>query len=234
MKIIKTYEEWSPKFNKTLQSASALATSTNKGFGKATKSIEDYANRSISKEEFRILVPLKDGNNRILKIVHDPKFILKPMEQLALINKHLRLPLLDQDNRFFSIPVIAKGLENEDGTDLENEDGTKYKYEDESLMITFDYSGNVYITKRLEKWNGNKNTVLRFLDRASIENFIAMAIQAITSSPEPGTPVESGADIMRNIRSNKPRYSGMTKEKQDILNLIQKIVLDKDMRSFTM
>jgi hypothetical protein len=58
------------------------------------------------------------------------------------------------------------------------------------------------------------------VDRASIENFMAMAIQAITSSPEPGTPVDLS-------------QRGMTKEKQDILDLIQKIVLDKDMRSFT-
>ena len=54
MKHIKMYEAWSAKFNRTLQGASAIATATNKGFGKAAKAIKDYAERSISKEKFSL------------------------------------------------------------------------------------------------------------------------------------------------------------------------------------
>ena len=216
MKIIKTYEEWSPKFNKTLQSASALATSTNKGFGKAAKSIEYFANRSISKEKFKI-VEESTASVRIGTFVHDPKFILKPIEQFSLINK------TKGNMSFFSIPLIM--------TEVEYVNGEK-KSVNIQKMITFTSLGVVSINDRSGDWSGLKNNV-RFLDRASIENFIAMAIQAITSSPEPGTPVDSALQRMKNMRSNTPD-SGMTKEKQDILNLIQKIVLDKDMRSFTM
>ena len=215
MKIIKTYEEWSPKFNKTLQSASALATSTNKGFGKAAKSIEYFANRSISKEKFKI-VEESTASVRIGTFVHDPKFILKPIEQFSLINK------TKGNMSFFSIPLIM--------TEVEYVNGEK-KSVNIQKMITFTSLGVVSINDRSGDWSGLKNNV-RFLDRASIENFIAMAIQAITSSPEPGTPVESQDD--GTGWGSAPVEKGMTKEKQDILNLIQKIVLDKDMRSFTM
>ena len=215
MKIIKTYEEWSPKFNKTLQSASALATSTNKGFGKAAKSIEYFANRSISKEKFKI-VEESTASVRIGTFVHDPKFILKPIEQFSLINK------TKGNMSFFSIPLIM--------TEVEYVNGEK-KSVNIQKMITFTSLGVVSINDRSGDWSGLKNNV-RFLDRASIENFIAMAIQAITSSPEPGTPVESQDD--GTGWGSAPVEKGMTKEKQIILKLIQTIVLDKDMRSFTM
>ena len=215
MKIIKTYEEWSPKFNKTLQSASALATSTNKGFGKAAKSIEYFANRSISKEKFKI-VEESTASVRIGTFVHDPKFILKPIEQFSLINK------TKGNMSFFSIPLIM--------TEVEYVNGEK-KSVNIQKMITFTSLGVVSINDRSGDWSGLKNNV-RFLDRASIENFIAMAIQAITSSPEPGTPVESQDD--GTGWGSAPVEKGMTKEKQIILELIQTIVLDKDMRSFTM
>lgn len=215
MKIIKTYEEWSPKFNRTLQGAAALATSTNKGFGKAAKSIEYFANRSISKEKFKIVAE-STASVRTGTFVHDPKFILKPIEQFSLINK------TKGNMSFFSIPLIM--------TEVEYVNGEKNNVNIQK-MITFTSLGVVSINDRSGDWSGLKNNV-RFLDRASIENFIAMAIQAITSSPEPGTPVESQDD--GTGWGPAPVEKGMTKEKQDILNLIQKIVLDKDMRSFTM
>jgi hypothetical protein len=221
MKIIKTFEEWSPKFNRTLQGAAALATSTNKGFGKAAKSIEYFANRSISKEEFKI-VEESTASVKTGTFVHDPKFILKPIEQFSLINK-------TKDNMsFFSIPLIMTEVEY--GGRLAQISGEK-KSVNIQKMITFTSLGVVSINDRSGDWSGLKNNV-RFLDRASIENFIAMAIQAITSSPEPGTPVESQDD--GTGWGSAPVEKGMTKEKQDILDLIQKIVLDKDMRSFTM
>jgi hypothetical protein len=123
---------------------------------------------------------------------------------------------------FFSIPLIM--------TEVEYVNGEK-KSVNIQKMITFTSLGVVSINDRSGDWSGLKNNV-RFLDRASIENFIAMAIQAITSSPEPGTPVESQDD--GTGWGSAPVEKGMTKEKQIILELIQTIVLDKDMRSFTM
>jgi hypothetical protein len=229
MKIIKTYEEWSPKFNRTLQGAAALATSTNKPDQKK-QSIEDYANRSINKEEFMI----KRFNDRdellpnVYTIVHDPKFILKPIEKFASV----RSPFIIRKQ--LSIPVILKYYKKEDGTIVPTEE--------EKYMLTFTEDGSIYIKSSKDwKWDVNfPGHKIKFVDRASIENFIAMAIQAITSSPEPGSTL-SPEEELEILLGNKTidsaadtANSGMTKEKQDILDLIQKIVLDKDMRSFTM
>ena len=212
MKIIKTFEEWSPKFNRTLQGAAALATSTNKPHQKK-QSIEDYANRSIGKEEFAFrLVQTADGREdmspNIGILLHDPKFILKPIEQLTLIPQ---IPNSASNPSIsglvLSIPLIYKSVKTPEGTIITNQ----------LKIITFTEDGSVYLNNR-NGFTAGQGLKIKFVDRASIENFMAMAIQAITSSPEPGTPVD---------------LSQMTKEKQDILDLIQKIVLDKDMRSFT-
>ena len=222
MKHIKLFEswlnEWSPNFNRTLQGAAAIATSTNKPFQKK-QSIEDYANRSISKEEFSI-VPMRGDDVVEAKAIfaNDPKFILKPIEQFYSVNSV-------GNQVWLSIPIIQKSLERENGsiTNMTGENSLK--------MLTFTEKGLVYFTPRMQKWDGSGGCV-KFLDRASLENFMAMAIQAITSSPEPGTPVESASERILNRRNNIPD-SGMTEEKQSILDLIQKIVLDKDKRSFT-
>ena len=223
MKIIKTFEEWSPKFNRTLQGAAALATSTNKPHQKK-QSIEDYANRSIGKEEFMFQVYNKvngnwvETNSNVCTMVHDPKFILKPIDQIFSVNHTYLL----------NIPVLVKYHKKKDGTIVLE------KEEHQPHMLTFTEDGSMYIKSSKDwKWNVDfPGYKIRFVNRASIENFMEMAIQAITSSPEPGTPVESAVEKIKNLRSNTAN-SGMTKEKQYILDLIQKIVLDKDMRSFT-
>ena len=205
MKIIKTFEEWSPKFNRTLQGAAALATSTNKPHQKK-QSIEDYANRSIGKEEFAFrLVQTADGREdmspNIGILLHDPKFILKPIEQLTLIPQ---IPNSASNPSIsglvLSIPLIYKSVKTPEGTIITNQ----------LKIITFTEDGSVYLNNR-NGFTAGQGLKIKFVDRASIENFMAMAIQAITSSPEPGT--------------DAARWS--------YNNLIQKIVLDKDMRSFT-
>ena len=226
MKIIKTFEEWSPKFNRTLQGAAALATSTNKPHQKK-QSIEDYANRSIGKEEFAFrLIQTADGREEtspnIGILLHDPKFILKPIEQLTLIPQIPNSASNPSIGLVLSIPLIYKSVKKEDGTIIDT---------NQSKIITFTEDGSVYLNNR-NGFTPGQGLKIKFVDRASIENFMAMAIQAITSSPEPGTPVESASERILNLRNNIAD-SGMTKEKQDILDLIQKIVLDKDMRSFT-
>jgi len=218
MKIIKTFEEWSPKFNRTLQGAAALATSTNKPHQKK-QSIEDYANRSIGKEEFmfKVFNDNMELDQNVLTIVHDPKFILKPIEKFASVKQSINFELS------LSIPVILKYHKKEDGTVVPTEE------KHQPWIITFTEDGIIKMKPQMANATGAQ---IKFVNRASIENFMAMAIQAITSSPEPGTPVESAAKRIENRMSNIAD-SDMTKEKQYILDLIQKIVLDKDMRSFT-
>ena len=225
MKIIKTFEAWSAKFNRTLQGAAALATSTNKPHQKK-KSIEDYANRSIGKEEFAFrLVKTDDGREdtgpNIGILLHDPKFILKPIEQLTLIPK-LPNPSNTKGIDVLSIPLIYKSVKTPEGKIIDT---------NQLKIITFTEDGSVYLNNR-NGFTPGQGLKIKFVDRASIENFMAMAIQAITSSPEPGIPIESAAERIKNRMSNTAD-SGMTEEKQIILDLIQKIVLDKDMRSFT-
>jgi hypothetical protein len=213
MKIIKTFEEWSPVFNRTLQGAAALATSTKKPNEKK-QSIEDYANRSISKEEFMLKVFNGDSTSSVqlgpntICIVHDPKFILKPIEKLASVNVK-QSDLLST----LTIPVIFKYNKKEDGTVVPTNEKSQ------PWIITFTEDGIITMKSQESDPNG-RGLQMKFVNRASIENFIAMAIQAITSSPEKGT-------MSPFIKS------GFSKEKHDILNLIQKIILDKDMRTFT-
>lgn len=212
MKTIKTFEEWSPVFNRTLQGAAALATSTKKPNEKK-QSIEDYANRSISKEEFMFKVFNGDPNSSVqlgpntICIVHDPKFILKPIEKFASVKQSDDLELS------LSIPVILKYHKKEDGTVVPTEE------KNQPWIITFTEDGIITMKSQESDPNG-RGLQIKFVNRASIENFIAMAIQAITSSPEKGT-------------MSPFRKSEFSKEKQDILDLIQKIILDKDMRTFT-
>ncbi len=223
MKYIKLFEEWSPNFNRTLQGASVIATSTNKGFGKAAKSIEDYANRSISKEEFKV-----QNDNLEVIIIHDPKFILSPVKWFKECNSDRTSG--DSYGNYFHIPVITKSVSNNNFTG--------------ESMITFckDYQGvsEIKIHSRDKKICDDavhnkmgKFQTVRFSDRNGIENFFAMIIQTILSSPEPGTPAESASQKLKN-RMNKIVDSDMTKEKQQIIDVIQNSVLSRDMREFTM
>ena len=223
MKHIKMYEEWSPKFNRTLQGASAIATATNKGFGKAAKAIKDYAERSISKEKFSL--KLENGDD--ITFTHDPDFLIKPISEFLKFNVNFAEELKQEHQRkrgYFMIPFklqsASPGLANKlftmerSGSSLilmiGTPDGSLSGTTTESSSLVFGpFQGGK------EDYNG-----VRFSDRSGIENFLAMAVQSILSSPEPGTPVEG--------------EEGMTKEKQDILALIQEVVLDKDMRKFTM
>ena len=193
MKIIKTFEEWSPKFNSTLQGAAALATSTNKPNQKK-QSIVDYANRSISKELFEFR-KIKDGKLEtvVFSISHDPEFILKPIEKFSVLG----------GGTGFRIPVILKSIKSQN---------LAIESREEKYNFNFVNNGKMYINSFGSYWDPNSpGNEIKFVDRSSIENLMAMAIQAIESSPEKGT--------------------GITKE--DILDIIKDIVLDKDMRSFT-
>lgn len=211
MKNIKTFEEWSPKFNRTLQGAYQQAEVTNKGFGKSAKAVMDYANRSISQEEFSIEFP----SGAKFTFTLDPEFILKPIQTFIKQNGNI-----SKDNNFLSIPIILKkhildGKEtsfNKGNYILMFKDGKIRGLSADAMSIDI---------------NPGQSSELRFSDRKGLENFFTMIIQAVLSSPEK----VSQPNPFRKLEDWLP---GDTVDKQTILKLIQKLILDKDQRQYTM
>lgn len=218
MKIIKTFEEWSPKFNRTLQGAYNQAQATNKGFGKAAKAVMDYANKSISQKVFTI----ETTSGLVVEIVHNPEFILKPIQTFIKYNGEL-----SKDKGYIVLPV--KYSEGEKAKRLLRRKGAN---EFDQLPEDFDLifkDGKIYAitTSRQSTPLPTPKDELRFSDTKVIEDFFAMTIQAVLSSPEKVSqpnPFRKPDDLL----------PGDTIEKQTILGLIQKHILDKDQRQYTM
>jgi len=233
MKNIKTFEAWSSKFNRTLQGAYQQSQVTNKGFGKSAKAVLDYANRSISQEVFS--VEFKGG----LKVIftHDPEFILKPIETFIKENGDL-----SKDKNYLIIPIKVKKYIGSDGKimgSLDDEESIRYG-KDKNILLFKDGKITGYRKNRDSSGIGDQDMELRFSDRKGIENFFAMTIQAVLSSPEQGKPIKRGSELFSRFNSKgefEEDVSGMpgdTIEKQTIMALIQKHILDKDQRQYTM
>ena len=203
MKYIKLFEDWSPKFNRNLQGAyqTALDYKQHGDVNKKAQSILDYANRSISQEVFSVGVAISPNSQ--VEITHDPEFILKPIETFIKENGDL-----SKDKNYLVIPINLIG-----------------KKEQYTLMFK---DGKIYsfLRTRTGSYIPEPKHEIRFSNRKNIEDFFAMTIQAILSSPEKTT-----MNVFKGkFDENKP---GDTKEKQIILGLIQKIILEKDMRQYT-
>jgi hypothetical protein len=201
MKYIKLFEEWSPKFNRTLQGAyqTALDYKQHGDVNKKAEEIENYANRSISQEVFSVVVAISPNSQ--VEITHDPEFILKPIETFIKENGELK----SNYKNYLVIPIRLSSLP-----------GSKY-----TLMFK---DGKIYsfLRTRADSYIPEPKHEIRFSNRKNIEDFFAMTIQAILSSPE-----ESDFVPVSNP------HQGDTEEKQIILGLIQKIILEKDMRQYT-
>ena len=211
MKYLKKFEKWSPKFNRTLQGASALAVSTNKGFGKVSKDIEAYANRSISNEEFEV----EDSEGSVSVIVHDPKFILEPIQNYKFQNREIGLKY------WLAIPVLIKNNTSGRQRFTQPADSSGRK-----MLIVFSKNGDLNLVEidgsiRMGDNPLTKNSLkVRFKKRTDLENFLAMAIQAITSSPE-----------------NDPTPSPFAPTKppsEKIIEEINSIIISNDIRKFLM
>jgi len=208
MKYIKLFEEWSPNFNRTLQGAyqTALDYKQHGDVNKKAKEIENYANRSISQKVFSVVsgahVQATISPNSQVEITHDPEFILKPIETFIKENGDL-----SKDKNYLVIPI---------NVNKSNGNVTKY-----TLMFK---DGKIYsfLRTRAASYIPEPKHEIRFSNRKNIEDFFAMTIQAILSSPE-----ESDFVPVSNP------HQGDTEEKQIILGLIQKIILEKDMRQYT-
>ena len=231
MKHIKLFEAWSSRFNRTLQGASALATSTNKGFGRAAKSVRDYAERQISEEDFTL--ELEDGKYVI--ITHDPYFLLHPVAEFTEINPNYSR---QQVNKYFRIPVNIKRAEhpsrNVSGllfsklNSLQNTEGLFLMFKTPDATSDNPVAKASILLGSLE----GVQTPVRFSDRSGLENFLAMAMQAIITSPERGSSVVGILEPSEIGMESFPE--GMTAEKFGILNLFQDVVLKKDIREFIM
>lgn len=208
MKNIQTFEAWSSKFNRTLQGAYQTAQKTNKGFGKASKSVLDYAERSIGQEVFS----LENTNGVKIDFTHDPEFILKPIQTFIEANGDI-----SEEKKYLVFPILAK-------SSFLNGKEHPFLGDNRKCEIIFK-EGKIFLYTRLRTGSSvdGDTKLVRFSDRKSIEDFFAMTIQAVLSSPEPS----SSGPI-------KDFVTGDTREKQIILELIQKIVLDKDQRQYTM
>jgi hypothetical protein len=235
MKYIKLFEDWSPKFHKTLQGASAIATSTNKGFGKAAKAVKDYAEKQISKEEFS----LETENGDKFIITHDVNFLLNPISEFTKVNPGKLTNLISGDKgTYFNIPVKVKTFRSDYDHSKEipviffrapgSYANTGKGGPDNSSVILSCMMPNGFIDKESAK-------AARFSDNSGLENFIAMAIQSILSSPERGTPIETGKFEMTPSHLGMESFPDqMTKEKFLLISLFKNNILNKDMREFTM
>jgi hypothetical protein len=238
MKYIKLFEDWSPKFHKTLQGASAIATSTNKGFGKAAKAVKDYAEKQISKEEFS----LETENGDKLIITHDANFLLNPISEFTKVNPGKLMNLISGDKgTYFNIPVKVKTSFFR-GNPLEIELPIILFRSPDSLnggqgskMGEGGVDNSPVVLGPFGPLLRDKGLATRFSDNSGLENFIAMAIQSILSSPERGTLIETESlDITPSHLGMDSFPDQMTKEKFFLISLFKNNILNKDMREFTM
>jgi len=220
MKHIKLFEAWSAKFNRTLQGASAIAKSTNKGFGKAEKEVRDYAEKQISKEEFSL--ELENGDKLI--ITHDTNFLLNPISEFEKLNPGKIINAQRENATFFFIPVKVKSYP--DLGQIPVIESPVIFFRDslrDGPSMVLGTLGNIV--------NGFPS---RFSNKSGFENFIAMAIQSILSSPE--KVISRGIDLgMTPDQLGMESFpEGMSTEKFIIINFFKNIILDKDIREFTM
>jgi hypothetical protein len=128
---IELFEKWSANFNRTLQGAYAKSKETDKGFGRAAKNIMDYANRSISREEFLV----RSENGCEYKITFAPEVILQPIKFIVGI-------------KYFDFPVICQ----EPSWD---QDGRPYKFEyyNGGMYLKPTYEGGLHRVRFLDRKN---------------------------------------------------------------------------------
>jgi hypothetical protein len=221
-KYVDLFEKWSAKFNQTLQGAYAKGMETGKGFGKAAKDVMAYANRSISKEEFQATGIISGYPEEIkFKIVHDPNTILKPISSIENYNELRNLEHLLPGAPGSLVITVKDNLRNQ----------TNF------LKIQAGDKNTKLLLCKSASFPASDTYDIRFSDRKSVEDFFAMLIQSILSSPEKGGPAKEGLfgyNAMSAALKLDPFIPGLTKEKQLVLDFIQKNVLSKDMREFIM
>ena len=259
MKYLKLFEEWSPKFNQTLQAALKTAQETRKGFGKVAQDITDYASKQVSKEIFTLnLNGIFKGQevDEEVKIMHKAEVLLEPMTNVSIGSQ--QGVIMTKFDDALIIPVLIPRSESHSHSFI-----TFKNYGDRTdIKLAVDIPVGYYSRKQQQAMGSaspDRYSIdkllpinVRFSDRGSLENFLAMLIQSILSSNEGGSPAEPdryGYTTTNTAILNTGGFSkctpeeqekwyeklpGLTKEKQDILEFIQKNLLDKDIRNLLM
>ena len=259
MKYLKLFEEWSPKFNQTLQAALKTAQETRKGFGKVAQDITDYASKQVSKEIFTLnLNGIFKGQevDEEVKIMHKAEVLLEPMTNVSIGSQ--QGVIMTKFDDALIIPVLIPRSESHSHSFI-----TFKNYGDRTdIKLAVDIPVGYYSRKQQQAMGSaspDRYSIdkllpinVRFSDRGSLENFLAMLIQSILSSNEGGSPAEGdryGYTTTNTAILNTGGFSkctpeeqekwyeklpGLTKEKQDILEFIQKNLLDKDIRNLLM
>ena len=267
MKYLKLFEEWSPKFNQTLQAALKTAQETRKGFGKVAQDITDYASKQVSKEIFTLnLNGIFKGQevDQEVKIMHKAEVLLEPMTNVSIGSQHGVIMTMTQRPKFpataLIIPVLIPRSESHSHSFITFKNyGDRTDIElavDIPVVINSEWGnpGQAMGSASPDRYSIDKLLPInvRFSDRGSLEDFLAMLIQSILSSNEGGSPAEgdrygyttTNPLVMQyggfskltpeEQEKNYQKLPGLTKEKQDILEFIQKNLLDKDIRNLLM
>lgn len=208
MKHIKLFEEWSPEFNKTLQGAYNKAKTTNRvspiSACNSGKAAKAVLDYANRSQE---VFSAESKNGDKITFTLDPDFILN------LRRGHI--PLMKKISSYLLIPIILKSQVKADSGNSSDypvgEKGLISFVIDSGKGKMFLFPKRDLILNGLEQM-GVWAIEFKFSDIKSIENFFSMIIQAVLSSKE--------ADGWG--------------EPEAILQTIQKVVLDRDMREFTM
>ncbi len=257
MKNIKTFEEWSPKFNKTLQSAYQSAISIPRP-DNVTKDIIAYAKKQVTAEEFK----LYDNKGSEFVISMDGNFIIQPVNNIRWNIS----PLTGNQNSneiHIEFDVLLKKITAGPGNVSGFKEGEQALLDKSGNIVTeskarikFDNSsylnekgGCLLYTQEENRLYGyagqNAGVNLRFENRISLENFISMFVQAVMSDPEPESDFIN-IDIVHNFFTQKDDFVGVisgkevfnklpgnTTRKKLILYALDKLVLANDMRKYT-
>jgi hypothetical protein len=205
--------------------------------------VKDYAEKQISKEEFS----LETENGDKLIITHDANFLLNPISEFTKVNPGKLINAIDgEKGTYFNIPVKVKTSFFR-GNPLEIELPIILFRSPDSLnggqgkkMGEGGVDNSPVVLGPFGPLLRDKGLATRFSDNSGLENFIAMAIQSILSSPEKGTPIDvrfgtkESLDITPSHLGMDSFPDQMTKEKFFLISLFKNNILNKDMREFTM
>ena len=164
-------------------------------------------------------------NGDKLIITHDTNFLLNPISEFERLNPGKIINAQNKNaNMFFFIPVKVKSYPDLGEIPVI-----------ESPVIWFQDSLRGEPSMVLGSLgNIRSGFPSRFSNKSGFENFIAMAIQSILSSPEKviSRGIDSGMTPDQLGMESFPE--GMSTEKFIIINFFKNIILDKDIRKFTM
>ena len=180
MKYLKLFEEWSPKFNQTLQAALKTAQETRKGFGKVAQDITDYASKQVSKEIFTLnLNGIFKGQevDQEVKIMHKAEVLLEPMTNVSIGSQHG--VIMTQLTGKLIIPVLIPRSESHSHSFITFKnygDRTDIELAVDIPLVINSFKGQAMGSASPDRYSIDKLLPInvRFSDRGSLEDFLAI------------------------------------------------------------